>query len=194
MNGYHLEKIWDPVTRLWHWALALSVCAGWGMGKFMTFSTIEWHFYCGYCTGGLLIFRCIWGFFGPAPIRFKRLIPSVSSTISYLKKMGGRTPSGSPGHNPVGSLSVIAMILLLGTQATTGLFVESDDFFEYGPLVAYVSSDVVGSMTWIHRLVADGILIIVVLHVSAIVFYLCWKKENLIKPMMTGWKWVKDLR
>jgi cytochrome b len=94
----------------------------------------------------------------------------------------------------VGSLSVIAMILLLGTQATTGLFVESDDFFEYGPLVAYVSSDVVGRMTWIHRLVADGILIIVVLHVSAIIFYLCWKKENLIKPMLTGWKWVKSQR
>jgi cytochrome b len=31
----------------------------------------------------------------------------------------------------------------------------------------------------------------VVLHVGAILFYLLWKKENLVKPMITGWKWVK---
>ena len=191
MDGYHLEKIWDPVTRLWHWALALSVVAGWSMGKFMTFSTIEWHFYCGYATGGLLIFRCYWGLFGPAPIRFKQLIPTPSDTIAYLIKMRNPVPSGTPGHNPIGSLSVIAMILLLGTQATTGLFVESDDFFEMGPLAGYVSNDLIARITWIHRLIADWILVIVVLHVGAILFYLVWKKENLIKPMITGWKWVK---
>ena len=163
------------------------------MGRFMTFSTIEWHFYCGYATGGLLIFRCYWGFFGPAPIRFKQLIPTPSATIDYLKKMSGRTPSGTPGHNPIGSLSVIAMILVLGTQASTGLFIESDDFFELGPLASYVSNDVIARMTWIHRLVADWILIIVALHVGAIFFYLIWKKENLIKPMFTGWKWIKGI-
>jgi cytochrome b len=192
LDGYHLEKIWDPVTRLWHWVLVLSVVTGWSMGKFMTFSTIEWHFYCGYATGGLLIFRCYWGFFGPAPIRFKRLIPTISDTVAYLRKMASRAPSGTPGHNPIGSLSVIAMILLLGTQATTGLFVESNDFFEMGPMAGYVSNDLIDRMTWIHRLVADWILMIVVLHVCAIFFYLIWKKENLIKPMITGLKWVKE--
>ena len=192
MKGYHLENIWDPVTRLWHWALVFCVVAGWSMGKFMTFSTIEWHFYCGYATGGLLIFRCYWGFFGPEPIRFKQLIPSLSDTISYLRNIAARTPSGTAGHNPIGSLSVIAMILLLGTQATTGLFVESDDFFEMGPMADTVSEDIIARMTWIHHLIADWILIIVALHVGAIFFYLIWKKENLIKPMISGWKWIKD--
>lgn len=31
----------------------------------------------------------------------------------------------------------------------------------------------------------------VILHVSVIIFYLFWKKENLIKPMINGWKWIR---
>jgi cytochrome b len=49
----------------------------------------------------------------------------------------------------------------------------------------------VNRLTWWHHFNADVILVLVILHVSAILFYLVWKKENLIKPMITGWKWVK---
>ena len=158
----------------------------------MDFDTIQWHFYLGYTTGGLILFRCIRGFLGPDNIQFRNLLPTPHETINYMKHIGQRLPSGSAGHNPLGSLSVIALILLLGTQATTGLFVESDDFFESGPLAVYASEAVIRRMTWIHRLVADWILVFVGLHVAAIIFYLIWKKENLIKPMLNGWKWVKD--
>jgi len=191
LKGYQQINIWDPVTRLWHWALVFSVVIGWSFGRFMDFDTVTWHFYLGYCTGGLILFRCCWGIFGPKPIRFSSLINSTRDTVDYLKHFLSRKPSGTAGHNPVGSLSVIAMILLLGTQAATGLFVESDDFFESGPLAAYASEDIIRRMTWIHRQLADWILVIVALHVSAILFYLIWKKENLIKPMISGWKWVE---
>jgi len=32
---------------------------------------------------------------------------------------------------------------------------------------------------------------LVFLHVTVIFYYLFWKKENLLVPMFTGWKWVK---
>ena len=69
MQGLVQEKIWDPVTRLWHWVLVLSVGVGWSFGKFMSFDTVQWHFYLGYLTLGLMIFRYLWGFVGPAPVR-----------------------------------------------------------------------------------------------------------------------------
>lgn len=157
----------------------------------MSFDTIQWHFYIGYSILGLLIFRYLWGFVGPQPIRYRALFPGIKETFRYLKSIRQRKPSGTPGHNPVGSLSVIAMVLILTAQATSGLFVESDDFFEYGPMVEYVSEATVYQMTWWHRFIADIILILVITHVAAILFYLLWKKENLIKPMINGWKWVK---
>lgn len=157
----------------------------------MSFDTIQWHFYIGYSILGLMLFRYFWGFVGPEPIRYRALCPTPTHAFRYLKSIGSRDPSGSPGHNPIGALSVIAMLLAISAQAVSGLFIESEEFFEYGPLAEFVSDATIGRMTWWHHFNADIILILVILHVSAILFYLVWKKENLIKPMITGWKWVK---
>lgn len=191
MQEYQQEKIWDPVTRLWHWVLMLAVAIGWSFGKFMSFDNIQWHFYLGYLVLGLMLFRFLWGFIGPAPARFRALVPTPSGLLAYLRHIGRRDPSGTPGHNPLGSISVILMLIAITAQAATGLFIVSDDFFESGPLASYVSEATTNRLTWWHHLNADFILVLVILHVSAILFYLVWKKENLIKPMITGWKWVK---
>jgi cytochrome b len=191
VRGLTREKIWDPVTRLWHWVLALSVAVGWSFGKFMSFDNIQWHFYLGYLTLGLVLFRCLWGLVGPAPARLRALLPAPADLWRYLRQVGAREPSGTPGHNPLGSISVILMLLAVGAQAVTGLFLVSDDFFESGPLATYVSEATVNRLTWWHHLNAGFILILVVLHLGAILFYLVWKRENLVKPMLTGWKWVR---
>ena len=194
MEGYNLEKIWDPVTRLWHWVLVLSVSVGWSFGKFMSFDTIQWHFYLGYLILGLMLFRYLWGFVGPEPVRYRAILPTPRATLDYLKQVSRREPSGAAGHNPLGSLSVIAMLVAITAQGVTGLFIESDDFFEYGPLAGYVAEATISRLTWWHHFNADIILILVVLHVAALLFYLLWKRENLIKPMLSGWKWVKRNR
>ena len=191
MQGFKQEKIWDPVTRLWHWVLVLAVGTGWGLGKFLSFDNIEWHFYLGYLVLGLVAFRYLWGFIGPAPVRYRALFPRPRELFAYLGRIARREPSGSPGHNPLGSISVILMLISITAQAGTGLFIVSDDFFESGPLASYVSETTSNRLTWWHHLNADILLVLVILHVSAILFYLLWKKENLVKPMISGWKWVK---
>lgn len=185
------EKIWDPVTRTWHWVLALAVCVSWAFGKFMSFDTVEWHFYIGYLILGLLALRILLGLFGPAPVRFSALLPTPSALVQYLKTIFRREPSGVRGHNPLGSLAVIAMLLSLTIQGITGLFSDADDFFEEGPLYGKVSDDTADFMNGWHHFFADVILILVIMHVVVIVFYLVWKRENLIRPMISGWKWVK---
>lgn len=192
MEKGRLEKIWDPVTRVWHWVLVLVVSLGWYFGEFMSFTTIEWHFYCGYTVLGLLAFRIIWGFFGPAPVRFRSLFFRPSELLAYIRTVGRRSPSGVPGHNPLGALSVIAILLVLAAQAGSGLFVESDVFFDSGPLSSMVSERTVWRLTWWHKFLSNVVIGLVVLHVLAILYYWLWKKENLIRPMITGWKWVKE--
>ncbi len=191
MPQLKLEKVWDPVTRLWHWVLALIVIINWAIGEFMSFDTIAWHFYLGYVVLGLLAFRVFWGFIGPRPVRWKSLLVRPGEILSYLTKILNRQPSGTPGHNPAGSLSVLALLMVLMGQAVSGLFIESDDFFESAPLVSYVSEAVVNLFTWLHHSFAEVLFVLVVLHLAAIVFYRLWKSENLVKPMITGWKWVR---
>ena len=191
MKGFVLEKIWDPVTRIWHWVLALAVICNWFFGEFMSFDTVMWHFYIGYFILALMVFRLLWGIVGPAPIRFSSFFRSLKFMPAYIKTIFSREPSGTPGHNSLGTLSVIAFIVVLSAQATTGLFLETEDFFETGPLYDFASEELVKNFSlWHHRL-SNILLVLIGLHFVTIIFYWYWKHENLIRPMINGWKWVK---
>lgn len=185
------ERVWDLPTRLFHWALVASVTAGWFLGEFRTFSTINWHFYLGYTTGGLILFRLVWGIIGPPPARLKALFPSPSAVITYIRHLRTREPSALNGHSPLGSLAVLALLASLTVQVTTGLFAEDDSLFSEGPLSYLLDSKAVQFSNAIHGVNSDILAGLVGLHVAALMFYLVWKRENLIRPMITGWKAVR---
>ena len=185
------RRVWDIPTRLFHWSLVGTVVTGLYLGEYRGFSTINLHFYFGYATAGLLAFRLLWGFIGPQPSRLSALFPSPKRLFSYMSTLGRRRPSGTAGHNPMGALSVVAMIVALIVQITTGLFAEDDGLFAEGPLSEYVADSTVLTMTAVHHYTSRVILFLVATHIAAILFYQVWKRENLVKPMITGWKWVK---
>ena len=188
---FEKQRVWDVPTRLFHWALVGTVATGLYLGEYRDFSTINLHFYFGYATAALLAFRILWGFVGPQPSRFKPLFPRPKTLFAYLGKVGRRQPSGVAGHNPLGGLSVVAMLAALIVQIVTGLFAEDDGLFAEGPLSEYISDSTVLTMTSIHHTTTRVILGLIALHIAAILFYLLWKRENLIKPMLSGWKWVR---
>ena len=191
MSRYQTIPVWDATTRVWHWLLALTVIGGWLLGEFRTFSLVQWHFYAGYCTGGLLLFRIFRGMTGPPPVRFVALVPQPRALIAYLRILFRREPSGIAGHSPLGGLSVLAMLILLAVQVCTGLFAEDDSLFHEGPLADTVSSATVGKMTTIHHQNAKLLLLMFGLHISVMVFYRIWKKENLVWAMFSGRKLVR---
>lgn len=186
------RKVWSLPTRLFHWALAGTVLTGLYLGEFREFSTIQLHFYFGYATGGLLVFRLLWGLFGPAEARFSHLVPSPRSLVSYLKHVLARRPSGVAGHNPLGALSVLAMLAALAVQVMTGLGSEDDGLFSSGPLVPYLDSGTVLKMTAIHYWSSRVVMALVVLHLVAILFYRVWKRDDLVTAMVTGRKKVRE--
>ena len=188
------ERVWDLPTRLFHWLLVISVSAGWYLGDNMSFTTIEWHILLGYATGGLIAFRIVWGFIGPPSARLSALVPKPTEVVRYLRHVAKREPSGVPGHNPLGSLAVLALLATLTVQVSTGLFAESDDYFDSGPLAPYVDNAVVLFCNNIHAISSDVLLGLVALHIAALVFYLVWKRENLIAAMITGAKLVRRPR
>ena len=84
----------------------------------MSFDTIQWHFYLGYLTLGLMVFRYLWGFVGPATgtlcVHCCRH-PAICWNICAM--LDNAQPSGTAGHNPLGSMSVILMLLAITAQA-----------------------------------------------------------------------------
>jgi len=175
-------RVWDLPTRLFHWALAICVVLGIVFVK-IGGNAIQWHAYCGYTALALILFRVIWGFVGSWHARFANFIPSPSKLIAFLR---GQVDGGL-GHNPLGALSVIALLIVVLIQALTGLFTDDDIFFQ-GPFARYVSNSTVALFTSIHRFNQYLIFVLVGLHIAAISYYYFVKRENLVGPMVTGAK------
>ena len=173
-------RVWDLPTRLFHWALAICIVLGIVFVK-IGGNAMQWHAYCGYTALALILFRVIWGFVGSWHARFANFIPSPSKLIAFLR---GQIDGGL-GHNPLGALSVIALLTVILIQALTGLFADDDIFFQ-GPFAKYVSNSTVALLTSIHRFNQYLIFALVGLHIAAISYYYFVKRENLIRPMITG--------
>ncbi len=192
-EGVETVRLWDPALRLFHWALVVCVVTTWVLGRFGP-NIMTLHFYLGYVVIGLLAFRILWGLFGPAAARFSHFLFGPRTTLAYVAKIAKREPSYWPGHNPVGALSVFALLAILIFQVTTGLFSDPEDYINVGPLAGQVSSDMNRLATGWHYRGGFVILALVAGHLGAIVFYKLWKREDLIRPMITGWKAVRKDR
>jgi cytochrome b len=175
-------RVWDLPTRLFHWALVVAVVGlvvtGNVGGSWMT-----WHMRLGYAVFALVLFRLFWGFWGGHWSRFAQFVPTPARLLAYLQQ---GSPPHSVGHNPLGALSVVALLAALLAQVGTGLF--SDDEIAFtGPLSTLVSSEAVSLASWYHADVGKLLLLgLVALHLLAIAYHKLFKKENLITPMLTG--------
>ena len=175
----HTIRLWDLPLRLFHWLLVVAVAAAIGTGlaggDWMT-----WHQRAGLSIAGLLSFRLVWGVIGSETARFRTFVRGPGAIWAYLQ---GRWQG--IGHNPLGSLSVVAILLVLGVQVGTGLFTNDEIAFT-GPLASLVSEDTSLWLTGKHRLLVYGVYALLALHVTAIVGYRVVKRVALVPPMVHG--------
>lgn len=173
-------QVWDLPTRLFHWLLVLGVLAMWLTAE--VFDRLDLHMSIGYALIGLIVFRLVWGFIGSDTARFSQFVRRPKYIISYLK---GQFQGIWLGHNPLGALSVLALILSVMLQLFTGLFA-NDQIFNEGPFSDYVSENMQDLMTLIHEINFNVLLGLIALHLLAIAFYQFKKHEPLAHAMITG--------
>lgn len=178
--------VWDPVVRILHWALVIAFATSWGLGKFGP-NIMTLHFYSGYTVAGIVVLRLLWGLFGTKTARFATFVKGPGKVISYARTLPSPTPSRSYGHNPVGAVFVVGVLLVLAMQVMSGLLADPEDYINVGPLAQYVSSDVARKALSLHEPLSTLLLLMVLGHIGAIFWYKRRKGENLVKPMITGY-------
>ena len=185
MTGADLQsapvKLWDLPVRLVHWSFVALIPALWisaEKGK------LDLHVTLGLVMLGLVAFRLLWGLVGSSTARFSGFLRGPAAIRAHL------AGTGSPvaGHNPLGALSVIALLGLLAAQVTLGLFSQDTDAVSSGPLNFLVSWDTGKAASQAHEIGFALIQALIVLHVAAIVWYRLKKRDNLVTPMITGRK------
>jgi cytochrome b len=177
-------KVWDLPVRLFHWAIVVLIFLAWATEEW---DRMDWHVWIGYTILTLLLFRLAWGFVGSDTARFLWFLRGPVAAWRHLSHLRRREPDHEIGHNAAGGWMVLVMLGLLGVQAGTGLF-SNDDANTEGPLLHLVGKQQSDWLSHIHSLNFNLIEGVIVLHVLAIILYGVLKRQNLVRPLVTGMK------
>ena len=172
-------RVWDLPVRVCHWLMVLFVAVSWWTAET---HRMDWHQYSGHALLAVVTFRIYWGFFGSSTARFSQFVRGPRIVLDYLKGQW----VAIPGHNPLGALSVLALLGLLLAQVVLGLFSVDVDGIESGPLSTYVSFDAGRLAAEWHDDLFEVLLWLIGLHIAAVLFYLLYKKQNLAATMLHG--------
>lgn len=183
MAEQNQQLIWDVPTRLFHWLLVGLLCFSWWSAET---DHMEWHQYSGIAICGLAVFRILWGFIGTSTARFTQFVKGPRAVWAHVNSKDAL--SNTPGHNPLGGWSVVALLLMVCIQFVSGLFAVDVDGIESGPLSYLVDFDRGRSAARAHVIGFNVLMALITMHVVAILFYYLVKRRNLIKAMITGFQ------
>ena len=169
--------IWDLNTRIFHLMLILTITISIISGKFSYFYV---HEISGVTLFFLILFRIYWGFFGGYYSKFKNFNLNKDSLLNYFKSKNKIVF----GHNPLGSLSIFSIFIIILLTSVSGMF-SSDDIFYDGPFVKF-SPQLVGIFTKIHNILHYFLYILLILHLCAVSYYQFYLKEKIINQMIDG--------
>ncbi|MGZ8337012.1 MAG: cytochrome b/b6 domain-containing protein [Allosphingosinicella sp.] len=157
-------RVWDLPLRLFHWLLVVSVALALLSAEEESVLN-QWHVLSGWVAGILVVFRLIWGIVGGEHSRFASFV-HLSGVGGHVRELLQGRPRPTLGHNALGALSVLLLLLLVGATVWTGIILAED----------------------LHELLGWGLLALVGIHVAAVVLMSVLTRENLVRAMITGRK------
>ena len=183
----HLAKvrIWDLPTRLFHWVL-VGLVVGLIISGNIGGNAMPVHGLLGQGVLTLVLFRLLWGVVGGHWSRFSTFWPTPGRLQAYWAGLRQHLGPVQAGHNPMGALSIFAMLLILLLQVGSGMM--SDDEIAFtGPWAALVASEWVSLATSYHKTWGKALLLaLVALHLLAIVFHRLRHRHPLVPAMWHG--------
>lgn len=120
--------------------------------------------------------RLLWGVLGTPYARFSQFVRHPKSVVQYLLATFRGREARYIGHNPAGGMMVLALFSFVAVTSFTGWMMTTD---------AYFGEDWVEN---VHGLSADGLLVLVFIHVGGVVLASVRHRENLVRAMITGRK------
>ncbi len=177
--------VWDLPLRLFHWTLLLAVLTAAVSGFLMPLNWLNLHLIAGTAIIVLLLFRLVWGFTGSSFSRFSSFMFSPSTVLAHVRALRkGETPH-HPGHNPVGSVMIFALLGVLTLLTITGVIVLGGAE-KQGVLKALVSYATGSATREVHEILAFGLLALVLGHIAGVIFESRRSGVNLARSMVTG--------
>jgi len=178
-------RIWDLPTRLFHWLFAAACVTAWVSGDDPRYTDL--HLYAGYVALGLVVFRLMWGVVGGRYARFTQFVKGPAAVRAHLQQLFDHSRPHEAGHNPLGALAILLMLMLVLVLGMTGLVVLGGEE-GFGPLAGLFSiAQGVQVHVW-HEALAWLLLGLVVVHLAGVALESRLQHQNLPRSMLTGVK------
>ena len=202
-------QVWDPLIRIGHWTLVVAFFVAY----FTEDELLTQHVWSGYVVGAVICIRLIWGLVGSKHARFSDFVRSPAAALRYLRALRRHEAPKYLGHNPAGSLMIVALLISVSGAVYSGLMLyaieehtgplagwvaEGESSIPLPSVIATVRADEddeeyaqgTGEEFWeeLHEFFANLALLLIVLHVAGVAYSSYMEKENLAKAMLTGSK------
>lgn len=174
-------RVWDTPTRLFHWGLVVLIAVAWFTGEGEGNSALL-HRIAGEAIAGLIVFRMIWGFVGGEHARFSDFITGPGAITAHIGDLFSRAPKRHLGHNPLGSVAVLLLLILSAVLVFTGLF--SSGEHNAGPFAGFFGLD----LGEVHEFFFRVLQAVVVVHLAGVAIESVRAHDALVPAMITGVK------
>jgi cytochrome b len=195
-------KVWDPLVRIFHWSLVLAFTVAYLSGEEAD-DALDLHVWAGYAVLGLILLRIVWGLIGTRHARFSDFVYRPSAVLGYVRDLIAHRARRYLGHNPLGGVMTIALLLSLLATTVSGLALYAAEE-NAGPLAGLVAGagrhkhatghdgeegdEGAELLEEVHEFFSQFTLFLVFLHIGGVVVSSLAHKENLPRAMITGRK------
>lgn len=164
--------VWDPLVRLIHWSLALTIL----LNGAVTDDESKLHEWVGFVALGLVCLRLVWAVIGPRYARFSAFPPNPMRAIRYVRAVLGGDKTVHLSHNPLGALMVYNLWLSVIALGVTGYMMTTIQFFG------------IKAVKEAHEIAFNWLLLSVGLHVAGVALDSWRSGVNLVRSMIVGRK------
>ncbi len=184
-------RVWDLPTRAYHWAQLILVASALILGFFGPEWWLDAHVLVGYGVLALIVFRFVWGFWGPQYSRFSSFIFSPHDILTHIRGIARGKPSHFLGHNPLGAVMVFALIFVLALLSASGL-TALGGVENQGPLAGFVNFDLGAVAQFTHEFLAYLLVGMIGAHIVGVLVESRISRISLTVAMIDGKKPLGD--
>lgn len=228
-NQGQTYRVWGKPIRVFHWLNLLLVLSLIFVGLIMLFKREigitsleakiglkELHVVIGYLFAANLFIRILWGFLGDRFAKFSSNMPKIAEIKKYKAALRKGDNPQYIGHNPVGKLAVVIIMLTLVIIMLTGLIRAGTDIY-YPPfggvITEFIAADGVDAASikpydetgvdkaklaevkpyksiagTVHLYLVYFLLLLIVLHVVGVILAELKHQPGIISAMFSGKK------
>lgn len=167
--------IYDLPTRFFHWLFA-----GLFIAAFLITKTVDdespvfsYHMLAGLLLAFTVLLRIVWGVVGSKHSRFSSFALHPKELVAYFTGILSGDKRKWAGHNPASSWATLAMLALSLGLGLTGYLMASGQKETFED---------------IHELLANGFLVVVLMHIAGVVLHALRHRDRIAMTMIDGAK------